>query len=454
MKLGGDPGPGPKCLQAGRKLPKRAKATSRHPLGAMEPEKSMQNGGSPSIAPGRPVRWAIFGTGPVARKFVLGLRPLGHTAVVVCVASRQPANAQAFARSLGLPQAAPDYAAAAASDVDAVYIATPPFEHEAHALLAIAAGKAVLIEKPFAMDAAAARRIAQAAQMAGVFCMEAMWTRFLPLIGQIKDRIAAGEIGEVRSLQGSFCVANDLDPMAGLFDPLRGGGALMHRGVYPLSLARHLLGPVLATQATARLGQTGVDEDCALTLRHASGAVSSLQASLRSAGTNDLAIHGTRGSLVIAAPIYRPWTARLIRTRPRPPRASQPGQLGQLSQPGQGPKAGRFEAFFEGSLAQGLNQRLSRLLPWVLPGSRRVTARYQGNGYHYQAQALMQAIAQGQTQSPVMPLDESIQIMAIIDAARAQWGNGPAPEAVLPHEGPPTCQTACQTICQTTWQTI
>lgn len=369
----------------------------------------MQSNGPKILPSDRPVRWAIFGTGPVARKFVLGLRPLGNRARVICVASRQPANAQAFARSLGLPEAAPDYAAAAGSDVDAVYIATPPFEHEAHALLAIAAGKAVLIEKPFAVDAAAALRIAQAAEAAGVFCMEAMWTRFLPLIIQIKDHIAAGGIGEIRSLHGSFFAANAIDPLASLFDPARGGGALMHRGVYPLSLARHLLGPIIETQAMARLGETGVDEDCALGLRHVSGAISTLRASLRSGGINDLAIHGTHGSLMIRAPVFRPWTARLIRTRARPPRS------------GSGSKGSRFETIIEGSLAQGLNQRLSGLVAGLLPGTRTITARYQGNGYHYQALALMQAIAAGQTQSPVMPLSESIEIMQVIDAARSQW---------------------------------
>ena len=111
----------------------------------------------PDQAP--PFRWAILGTGAVARKFVLDLRILGDQARVVTVASRAVENAERFARDLGISNVAPDYNAAVAADVDAVYIATPPALHEDHALMAIAAGKATLIEKPLALDAAAARRL-------------------------------------------------------------------------------------------------------------------------------------------------------------------------------------------------------------------------------------------------------------------------------------------------------
>lgn len=351
-------------------------------------------------------RWAVLGTGPVSRKFLLGLKAApGHKVVVA--ASRTAANAQAFARDLGVPESA-DYAAAAAHPgIDAVYIATPPSLHEEHALMAIAAGKPVLIEKPFALDGAAAARIAEAARAANVFAMEAMWTRFLPLTAVIRSRIDAGAIGAPRAFHGAFWGADIPDPGASLYDPARGGGALMHRGVYPLSLAIHLLGPVTEMQAMGQRGETGVDEDCALSLRHASGAISTLRASLRAAGPNTATVHGTEGTIVLEPPLYRPFRARLYPTRPR--------------KAGTGGPPGRAEALKEGGLAQGVNQRAGWLKGAVKPAGQGLTAYFEGNGYHYEALAVAAAVAGGQTEHSLMPLDESVAIMDLVDRARATW---------------------------------
>ncbi len=359
------------------------------------------------MASDRPVTWAILGTGAVSESFVQGLPP--RTARVAVVASRRGDRAAGFAERHGA-RAASYEEAAADPEVQAVYVATPPSEHERHALLAIAAGKAVLIEKPFALDAAAASRIAAAARDAGVFCMEAMWTRFQPLIRQVRQRVEAGEIGEPRQLHGAFCGANVPDPDTSLFDPARGGGALMHRGIYPLSLARHFLGPVEGLQASARIGATGVDEDCALVLRHASGALSTLQASLVSNGPNDLVIQGTRGTIRIAAPIHRPPSARLYHAAPRTG--------------GTGGAAGGLRGH---PAAHALWQRLGPTVRALRPGGRRLSAPYAGNGYGHEAQALMDALAAGTGgtgagESAVMPLSESVEIMDLVDRARAQWG--------------------------------
>lgn len=353
-------------------------------------------------------RWAILGTGVVSRKFVQGLHVLGQAARVVTVASRDPRKAVGFAKEFGIQHPALDYAAAVTRpDVDAVYIATPPSAHEAHALLAIAAGKAVLIEKPFALDAAAARRIAEAAEAAGVFCMEAMWTRFLPLFGALRHSLAAGDLGELRSFHGSFLGSDVPDGQTSLFDPLRGGGALMHRGIYPLSLARHLLGPIDDVAATARIGATGVDEDCTLVLRHLSGAISTISASLRAFGTNDMTICGTRGMLHVYPPIFRPWQARLSLGAPRTAQSS---------------RGGRLQALRESGMAQRLNQALPMALRHMLGRAKTIRKPYAGNGYQYEAAEVAQCLARGETTSLLMPVSESIEIMAVIDRARAQFG--------------------------------
>lgn len=363
------------------------------------------------MAESSPFRWAILGTGGVSRKFTLGLKAVPGQSAVVC-ASRSPDNAARFARDFGLETA--EYAAAAAHpEADAVYIATPPSEHEAQALLAIGAGKPVLIEKPFALDAAAAARIADAAQTAGVFAMEAMWTRFLPLTRALKARVEAGDLGQPRAFEARFFGNDRPDPGASLFDPARGGGALMHRGVYGLSLARHFLGPVAELQAMGRLGETGVDEDCALTLRHENGAISTIRAGLRAAGISGAELYGTQASYRILPPLYRPFAARRIAVPPRAGGTSGPGAGG-----------GRLEGLKEGGVAQGLNQRLARLKEFLRPPGQGVAAPFAGNGYGHEAASLAEAVRAGRTEHALMPLAESVEIMALVDQARAAWGAG------------------------------
>ena len=319
--------------------------------------------------------------------------------------SRTKTNAERFAADLEVATALDDYAAAAASDVDAVYIATPPSEHERHALIAIEAGKPVLLEKPFATDAAAAQRIVDAARANGVFCMEALWTRFLPLLHETRSVIDAGELGELRGLHGTFASPDQPAASPSMFDPERAGGALMHLGVYPISLARHLLGPVVSVEAMGRIGETGVDEDTVVVMRHESGAISTSRSSLRTADPNGITIYGTDGVLDIDGPVYRPHAATLS-----PVSVRQPSSGG----------GGRLSALKQSPLVHTALQRAPKSLMALRGGrGRSITARYDGNGYHYEAKAVMDAVAAGDTEHSLMPLDESVEIMQILDRARA-----------------------------------
>lgn len=357
-----------------------------------------------------PFRWAILGTGAVSYTFLLGLEACSKPATAAVVASRTRSNAERFAADFGIPVVASSYEEAAASaDVDALYIATPPSAHEAHALAGIAAGKPVLIEKPFAMDAAASARIVRAARERQVFCMEGMWTRFQPLIGAVRKRLAAGEIGEIRGFRGEFCGPNRPDASVSNFDPARGGGALMHKGVYAVSLARLFLGPVAEVSATARIGSTGVDEDCALMLTHASGSISTIRASNRTMGSNDVLIYGTKGLLHLMSPIARPTAARITF------HAESSGGGGHRSM-------GKLQRKLAAGLGQGLKQRADFVIRALRSAAGTpVAGYYRGNGFNYEADALMAAVAAGATESELMPLEESLEIMTIVDKARAAW---------------------------------
>ncbi len=357
-------------------------------------------------------RWAVIGAGAVSAKFVHGLAATGGQARPDLVIARHEDSARRFAASFGIPRHAAGLTPGILADVDAVYVASPVSEHATHALAAIAAGKPVLVEKPFAMNAAEAARVADAARAAGVFCMEALWTRFQPLTARIRKLIAAGELGEVTGFDGGFQIATRRDPAASLFDPARGGGALMQRGIYPLSLACHLLGPVTDITARGRIGPTGVDEDCALVLRHGSGALSTIRASLGSDGPNAATITGTKASLHLVAPIWRPASARLLPARPS-------------STGGFGGKGGRLASLRETGLAQRLTQDLAPLKARLTGrAGRRISAPFAGNGYVHEALELMRAVAAGEDESTVMPLAESVAIMGLLDAARAQIHGG------------------------------
>ena len=351
--------------------------------------------------------WAILGTGAVSRSFALGLRHSAFDARPVAVASRTLANAERFARDFDVPGASDDYEAACASPAaDAVYVATPPAAHEAHAAMAIAARKPVLVEKPFAADAGAARRIVDAARSAGVFCMEAMWTRFLPLTRCVQRMVESGAVGEVRACAGSFSAATRPDGGTGIFRAGDGGGALMYRGVYPLSLACLAMGPAIEARALAAFGETGVDEDTAVACRHRNG-VSTLHASLRTDAANDFRIMGTTGEIHVESPIHSPVR---LRYRPVVPRgAPEPG----------GSRAPRIRA---GRLARGSIRRARRALDALRGrGGRTIARRFAGNGYHYEADELMRSVRAGRIESGVLSLDDSLIVMEALDKARASW---------------------------------
>lgn len=347
-------------------------------------------------------RWGILGSGHAARKFVLGLR-YAESATAVVVASRTVANARDLADRLSIPAVATGYDEAIADyDVDAFYVATPPAEHCALAMACIEAGKPVLVEKPLAADRTAAEQIVRAAHRRSVFCMEAMWTRFLPLTRRVHRMVAEGDIGEVMLVTGSFG-----RPASPASDPtLFGGGALLHRGIYPLSLATDLLGSPELVRSQAVLAD-GIDTDSVVVARHPSGAISVSTASLLTRASNDLVIQGTRGRIHVLAPIYRP--SRMTLTGPGPhPRRATPARL---------------EGLREGSLLHGAQQRLGGLRALLARERHPVRANYHGNGYHYEADEVARCVRAGRTESAVMPLAQSVQIAEVLTQARRQWAS-------------------------------
>src|SRR5690606_8975411 len=197
--------------------------------------------------------------------------------------------------------------------VDAVYVASPHSEHLAHALLAIEAGKHVLVEKAFTRNGAEAQQLAEAARSKGVFLMEAMWTRFLPHVAALRDVIERGEIGEILMLSADHGQFFDFGPEHRLLNPALAGGALLDLGVYPVSFAHDLLGVPTAVHANGQLTETGVDGQVAISLEYEGRAQALLSTTLWAKTPTTAHISGTDGRIEVAGDFYRPTSFRVVR---------------------------------------------------------------------------------------------------------------------------------------------
>lgn len=317
------------------------------------------------------IKWGILGPGHIARSFARGLHE-AEGARLAAVGSRELGRARAFATEFGISNVYGSYEELAADpEVDAIYVATPHSLHEAHATLCLQAGKHVLCEKPLAVNASQARRMARVAAAESRVLMEAFWTRFLPAIISVREQIAAGVIGETRHIQADFGFRAKFDPRSRLFAPELAGGALLDIGIYPLNLAFLLCGPPTEIHATTHLGSTGVDEESAILLRHRNGESSQLYCSLRADTPREAVITGTEGRLNIEFPW---WQATRFTVHTREDQSEN------------------FE--FEN----------------------------RGGGYSDEAEAFMEMIRSGTFESKIMPLSESIAILQTMDEIREIWG--------------------------------
>ena len=241
----------------------------------------------------RKFRWGILGTGAIARQFVQGLRSLPE-AEVFAVGSRSEASATKFADKWNIPRRHASYDVLASDpDVDVVYIATPHPIHAGNATLCLEAGKAVLCEKPFSVNAAEAERVVELARERRIFIMEGMWTRFFPLMEEVRRLVSGGAIGEVRMLNVDFGFRADLDPASRLFDQRLGGGALLDVGVYCVSFASMVLGRPSGSVGLSHIGETGVDEQASVVLEHEGGRLANLSIGIRTTTPQEATIMGT-----------------------------------------------------------------------------------------------------------------------------------------------------------------
>jgi predicted dehydrogenase len=358
------------------------------------------------------IRWGILGTGTVAQAFARDLILLPD-AVLAGVSSRRPDRARDFADCFGASHAFPTLEQLVRVDeIDVIYIATPHLHHREHAVACLDAGKAVLCEKPLAINAAEASQIVTRAREARRFCMEAMWMRFHPLILKVRSIVQAGEIGAIRMLTADFGYPTPYDSGNRFFDLRSGGGALLDRGVYPISLAYFLLGPPQDVTGRASIGKSGVDEQNTVIITYADGALAVLTASLKSRLRNEAVIIGTRGQIVVHEPFYSPHHVSVRRFE----EPSGTTSVDHITQYGWKTRVKRHP------LIRRAYDAFGRPLFENRRGVSRLVHYSTGQGYQFEAQEVMRQIRAAETESPLMPLDESLAIIRTTDLLRRSWG--------------------------------
>ncbi|MCU1495907.1 MAG: oxidoreductase protein [Acidimicrobiaceae bacterium] len=316
-----------------------------------------------------PLRWGLLGCGWVAGAFARELA-LTDSGRPVAVGSRSQESADRFADTYDIPNRHASYEALVADpSVEVVYVATPHPMHCANALLALEAGKPVLVEKPFAMNAAEAREVIDSARAKGLFAMEAMWTRFLPHVGEIRRLLAEGALGDIVMILADNGHWIREDPSSRLFSPELGGGALLDIGVYPLSFVSMILGKPDRIVALSEPASTGVDKQTSILLGFASGAQAMVNCSFAANSGTRATIVGTDARIEMEGPFFTPTPFTLV------PREGEPT---------------RFEP------------------------------RGDGGGFRNEADEVARCIRSGVLESPLMTLDETLSIMATMDTVLAQ----------------------------------
>lgn len=318
------------------------------------------------------IRWGILGTGKMAHDFAADMVHAPN-AELVAVGSRRQESAQTFSDTFDVPHAHGSYEALAADpDVDIAYIATPHNKHFRDAMMCMEAGKHCLVEKAFTLNAPQARKLIATARDKNLFLMEAMWTRFFPAFDYLRELLAKETIGTIEMVRSDLSHRASMGPESRHFDPLQAGGALLDIGIYPISFASHILGKPDVWTGVSYIGEKGVDYNSSCLLGYASGPMAVLSFSKRADAPREALIAGSKGTIRVLG------------------RWQQPRQIG---------------------LSFGKN------------GEETIKSfEFEGGGYQFEAIAVSDAIIAGKTEHELMPMDETLWLMEIMDGLRQQWG--------------------------------
>jgi len=311
--------------------------------------------------------WGIIGTGTISNLFAEGLTTLDQ-AIIYAVGSRNQATADRFAEKWQISHAYDSYEAVYADpEVDVVYIGTPHNFHFQNVRDALTGGKHVLCEKPFTINAAEARELVALARRKNLFLMDAMWNRFQPWFQVVNDLLKEERLGELLHFKADLSFRFDVGSEHRIYNRDLGGGALLDLGVYPIALASAFLGKPSEIKSMSHLYDTGVDDQVSMLFGYTSGAIAELGCSARYLTKNNATLHGSRGFLEIHGMIIRPEKITIH---------EQGQEMIEIDTP------------------------------------------YTSNAYQYEAEAVMEMLDLERIEHPLMPLEETIEIMETMDQIR------------------------------------
>jgi predicted dehydrogenase len=318
------------------------------------------------------LRWGIISTGKIAVQFADGLKQT-KGAQLVAVGSRTQDAADEFGARFSIPHRYGSYEELANDpDVDVIYIGTPHSHHYDNSLMCLNAGKHVLCEKAFTVNAKQAKEVIALAKKRKRFIMDAVWSRCLPAYDELRSILAKGTLGDIRMVTVDFGFNFPFNPKDRLFDPKLAGGALLDIGIYGVQLASLVYGrePKKIT-TSAEFGKTKVDEQSGIIFNYGDGKMAVITLSMQSETTQEANIMGRAGRVKVNRQFWHP-----------------------------------------DSLTVTMQGKADRL----------VKRPYKGNGYNYEAAHVMDCIREGKLESPLMPVEETLGIMRTMDAVREQWG--------------------------------
>jgi predicted dehydrogenase len=315
--------------------------------------------------------WAILAPGRIAHKFASDLKLLPN-ANLYAVGSRSKQRASEFASQYGFEKAYGTYEELASDPkVDVVYIASPHVRHYPDTLLCLNHGKAVLCEKPVAMNEKQYRIMIESARKNNVFFMEALWTRFIPSFINFKELIDSGTIGEIKIIESDFCFRAPFNKEGRLFNPKLGGGSLLDIGIYPVFMALTLAGIPDSLQCMAKIGATNIDESCTMLLRHKNGILSVLYSSIVNNGRTQTIIYGSSGYIRLNTMWHMPTSIDLMLNNKNP---------------------------------------------------KHFSFKETGNGYQYEATEVMKCLDKGKISSDIFSWEKSSELISTLDAIRKHSG--------------------------------
>jgi predicted dehydrogenase len=318
------------------------------------------------------IRWGIIGCGAIAETFVNSFRNTHGGSLIACAASLQ-ARAQAFAHTHNIEKVHDHYQALVSDpEIDAVYIATTHNFHFEHIMLCLKHNKHVLCEKPLTVNAEQAKHVQALALEKKRLVVEAVWTRFLPAIKALQKVLSDELIGKVKSIHANFSLNRIMPDEHRLLNPALAGGALLDLGIYPLSLAHIVMGKMpINARASAIMSRTGVDEISNYFLEYDDGVTALLSSGFRQSAPCEAKIYGELGYIEV------------------------PQFLGAQS----------FTVYLDGETPQVQTHKFE-----------------QGTQFSFEIQHMHECIGRGLSDSPIMPMQTSVDMMTLMDELRAQFG--------------------------------